>query len=154
MPLHRLILAAMLLAHPALGQALDDYLVRGYSVAAATRLNGPYGGCARGQRLVFADGSVFLCGRTVSQQGFAPRVTILRLAGEPPSVLLIGARPYAGQLVRLRLHDYTVPLRMRVAPWPPAPAAPVAALAPGRALGATLPSTLLPGPPARNRATR
>ncbi len=95
---------------------LDDFLDRGYTVAAATRLPGAFNGCVRQHRLVFADGSVFACARTAGQTAFEPRVLILRVDGEPPSVVLVGSAVLAGELQRLRLHDYPVPLRMNADP--------------------------------------
>ena len=41
---------------------------------------------------------------------------MLRLGGDPPSVVLVGSRVMAGQLLRLKLHDYPVPLRMNPEP--------------------------------------
>ena len=95
---------------------LDDFLARDYAIVAATRIPGSFSGCVRQHRLVFADGSVFACARTEAQLAYEPRVTILRLGGGPPSVVLVGSHVLAGELLRLRLHDYTVPLRMNATP--------------------------------------
>ena len=108
-----LLLAALLAsAMPSKAAALDDYLAHGYQIVAATVLPGSFGGCVRHNRLVLADGSVFSCAATSSQVAFDPRVLILQLGGDVPSVALIGSQPYAGELLRLRGHDYPVPLRM------------------------------------------
>ena len=108
-----LLLAALLAsAMPSKAAALDDYLAHGYQIVAATVLPGSFGGCVRHNRLVLADGSVFSCAATSSQVAFDPRVLILQLGGDTPSVALIGSQPYAGELLRLRGHDYPVPLRI------------------------------------------
>ncbi len=106
------------IAAPARAVLLDDLLDHGYTVAAATRLPGAWSGCVRQHRLVFADGTVFACARTAGQTGFEPRVYILRLGGGPPSVVLVGAAVLAGELLRLQLHDYAVPLRVNPDPLP------------------------------------
>ena len=103
---------------PAHALVLDDLLSRGYTIAAATRLPGAWGGCIRQQRLTFADGTVFACANTAGQTAYEPRVYILRLGGGPPSVALIGSAVLAGELLRLKLHDYAVPLRMNPNPMP------------------------------------
>ncbi len=113
--------------------SLDDLLDRGYTVVAATRLPGAFNGCVRQHRLVFADGSVFACAQNAGQTAFEPRVLILRLGGEPPSVVLVGSAVVAGELLRLRLHDYPVPLRMNADPLDGA-AGPSMALQPLRAV--------------------
>lgn len=119
---------------PAAAAVLDDFLAHDYTVAAATRFPGSFTGCIRQHRLVFADGSVFACARTEAQTAFEPRVTIFRLGGGQPSVALIGSHVLAGQLLRLRLHDYAVPLRMNADPLGGTPAAASAALQPLRPL--------------------
>ena len=118
---------------PAAAAVLDDFLARDYTVAAATRLPGSFTGCIRQHRLVFADGSVFACARTKAQTAYEPRVTIFRLGGGPPSAVLVGSHVLAGQLLRLRLHEYAVPLRMNADPLGGVPAKPSAALQPLRA---------------------
>ena len=77
---------------PARAAVLDEFLARGYGIAAATVLPGSFTGCVRQHRLLFADGSVFACARTMAQTAYEPRVYILRLGGEPPSVMLVGSR--------------------------------------------------------------
>ena len=114
-------------AHAAL---LDEFLARGYSIVAATVLPGSFTGCVRQHRLVFGDGSIFACARTAAQVGYNPRVYILRLEGAPPSVVLVGARVQAGELLRLQLHEYPVPLRMNADPLAQTPPAPAFALQP------------------------
>ena len=117
---------------PSGGQAavLDDFLAQGYTVVAATRVPGSFTGCVRQHRLAFADGSVLACARTVAQTAYEPRVTILRLGAGPPSVVLAGSSVLAGQLLRLGLHDYPVPLRMNPDPLGDRPATPSTALQP------------------------
>ncbi len=107
-----LLLAALLATSPSRAAVLDDYLMHGYQIVAATVLPGSFGGCVRHNRLVLADGSVFSCAATSSQVAFDPRVFVLRLGADPPSLVLIGSQPYAGELLRLRGHDYPVPLRI------------------------------------------
>ncbi len=119
---------------PAAAAVLDDFLGRGYAIVAATRIPGSFNGCVHQHRLVFADGSVFACARTEAQLAYEPRVTILRLDGGPPSVVLVGSHVLAGELLRLRLHDYTVPLRMDATPLTEVAAKPSTALQPVRAL--------------------
>ena len=120
-------LAALLaLASPGKAAVLDDYLAHGYQIVAATVLPGSFGGCVARRRLVLADGSVFSCAATSSQVAFGPRVVILRLGADAPSVALIGSQPYPGELLRLRGHDYPVPLRMGTGVLADAPAPPAA----------------------------
>ena len=107
-----------------------EVLARGYSIVAATVLPGSFTGCVRQHRLAFADGSIFACARTAAQAGYDPRVYILRLQGAPPSVVLVGARVQAGELLRLQLHDYPVPLRMNADPLAAPPPDPGLALQP------------------------
>ena len=109
---------ACLVTAPAQAAVLDDFLSRGYTIVASTRWPGSFGGCVRQQRLVFADGSAFACARTQAQTAYEPHVYMLRLGGDPPSVVLVGSAVLAGQLLRLRSHDYPVPLRMDAAPLP------------------------------------
>ena len=124
------VLAACLAAAPAHAVLLDDLLSRGYTVATATRLPGSFGGCIRQHQLVFADGSVFACSTTKAQTAYEPRITILRLGGDPPSVVLAGSSVLAGQLLRLRSHPYPVPLRMNADPLPERHDLPATALQP------------------------
>ena len=114
----------------AMAAVLDDFLSHDYTVVAATRVPGSFTGCIRQHRLVFADGSVFACARTEAHIAYEPRVTILRLAGGPPSVVLVGSHILAGELLRLHLHDYPVPLRMTANPLVTLPARPSGALQP------------------------
>ena len=129
-PLRLLALAAACLAAPAHAATLDDLLAKGYTVAAATRLAGSFGGCVRQRQLRFADGSVFACAGTKAQTAYEPRIVILRLAGEPPSVVLAGSAVLAGQLLRLGVHGYPVPLRMNPDPLPERHGLPAATLQP------------------------
>ncbi len=110
--LQGLLLAALLMAAPGRAAVLDDYLAHGYQIVAATVLPGSFGGCMARRPMALADGSVFSCAATSSQAAFEPRVLILRLGADPPSVVLIGSQPYAGELSRLRWHEYKVPLRI------------------------------------------
>ncbi len=112
------------LASPGKAAVLDDYLAHGYQIVAATVLPGSFSGCVRRNRLVLADGSVFSCAATSSQVAFGPRVVILRLGADAPSVALIGSQPYPGELLRLRGHDDPVPLRMGTGVLADAPAPP------------------------------
>jgi hypothetical protein len=124
-------LAAMVGAPCVAGAAtLDDFFARGYTVAASTTLAGNFTGCVRQHRLLFADGSVFACARTTAQIAYDARVYILRLGGDPPSVVLVGSRVMTGELLRLQQHDYPVPLRMNAEPQLGGPVAPGLALAP------------------------
>ena len=116
------------LVRPATAATLDDLLARGYTIAAATRMPGSFTGCVRQNRLVFADGSAFACARTQAQTAYEPRVYILRFGGDPPSVVLAGSTILAGELLRLRLHDYPVPLRMNPDPLVEQPTQPAGAL--------------------------
>ena len=84
----------------------------------------------RQRRLVFADGSVFACARTQAQTAYDPRVYVLRLGADPPSVVLAGSAVLAGGLMRLRLHDYAVPLRMNPDPMADPPTRPAGAVQP------------------------
>lgn len=115
---------------PGRAAVLDDFLAQGYAIVAATTLPGSFTGCVKQRRLVFADGSVFACARTAAQTAFGPRVYILRTAGDPPSVVLVGAFVQAGELLRLKLHDYPVPLRMNADPLPLHHATPATAVQP------------------------
>jgi hypothetical protein len=145
---------------------LDDFFARGYTVAASTTLAGNFTGCVRQHRLEFADGSVFACARTMAQIAYAPRVYILRLGGDAPSVVLVGSRVQAGELLRLRLHDYPVPLRMDPDPQLSGPAPPGLALAPVGPIPSidtlmqqqnaplSAQQTRLPTPPPKNRSSR
>ena len=124
------LLAACVVPSVAGAATLDEFFARGYTVAASTTLAGNFTGCIRQHRLEFADGSVFSCARTTAQIAYEPRVYILRLGGDPPSVLLVGSRVLGGELLRLRQHDYPVPLRMIADPQLTGPAVPGLALAP------------------------
>ena len=115
---------------PARAAVLDEFFDRGYTIVAATTLPGSFTGCARQQRLTFADGSVFACARNSSQTAYEPRVYILALRGERPSVVLVGSRVQSGQLLRLRSRDYAVPLRMNADPLTEPPPVPSVALQP------------------------
>ena len=128
------LLTGLCLAQPAGAATLDDLLSRGYAIAAATRIPGSFTGCVRQHRLVFADGSVFACARTQAQTAYEPRVYILRLGGDPPSVVLAGSAILAGELARLRLHDYAVPLRMNPDPLAQQASQPAGALQPNAAI--------------------
>ena len=124
------LLLAALPAVPASAVSVDDLLAHGYSVAAATRLAGLWTGCVRQHRLSFADGSVFACARTQAQTGYEPRVTVLRRGGDPPSVVMVGSTVLSGELLRFKLHDYAVPLRMDGNPLPASASATPGALSP------------------------
>ena len=95
---------------------------------------GSFAGCVRQRRLLFADGSVFACARTQAQTAYDPRVYVLRLGADPPSVVLAGSAVLAGELLRLRLHDYAVPLRMNPDPLAEQPIEPAGALQPNGAI--------------------
>jgi hypothetical protein len=121
---------------------LDELLGRGYVVEAATTLPGPFTGCLRQHQLVFADGSVFACARNGSQLAVTPRAYILGLPGAPPSVVLLGSVILPGELLRLRQHVYSLPLRMNASPLPGAPGLTTMANQPIKALPYSAPATL------------
>ncbi len=125
-----ILLASFAAPRTAQAAVLDEFFARGYSIVASTTLPGSFTGCIRQRKLVFADGSIFSCARNTAQTAYEPRVYILRLGSDPPSVILVGSHPLPGELLRLQLHDYPVPLRMNADPLAARPAAPAYALQP------------------------
>ena len=106
---------------------LDDYLQHGYVVLSQTRVPGTFTGCQRGRRIAMADGTSFLCTKEGMQASFVPRVYVLALPGQMPSVVLIGSRAYTGQLGQLGHRVFRNPISIDDAD-PSLPAAPHARL--------------------------
>ena len=105
-----------LLAAPAHAATLDDYLAHGFAVVSQTTVAGLFSGCRLGLTLTFSDGSQFTCAQHASQAGYNTRAVFLAHYGAQPSVLLIGARAYAGSLRQLGAHVFAAPIQIGDAP--------------------------------------
>jgi hypothetical protein len=67
-------LVLITVVEPTYAASLDDHLGGGYVALAQTSVVGAYSGCRPGRSLDFADGSHFICGKTVAQATNDPRV--------------------------------------------------------------------------------